>query len=160
VAGLKIAKMTLRSLFRKPATQMYPIKPREWKERTRGHIEIAIKDCILCGICSRKCPTDAITVDREARTWTIRRMGCIQCSCCVEVCPKKCLVNKAGYTEPDTTKAEASFVKPPDAPKEEPKAETADKSADAKKKPAKAKAKPKTAKPKAEKAEETETEDA
>ena len=111
MANLKIGRMVLRSLFKKPATLMYPVIPREWKERTRGRIEIDIDDCIFCGICSRKCPTDAITVDREAKSWTIARMGCIQCSCCVETCPKNCLVNEAGYTAPDTEKQVDTFVK-------------------------------------------------
>ena len=112
MAHLKIGRMVLRSLVRKPATLMYPVVPRKWKERTRGRIEIEIGDCIFCGICSRKCPTDAITVDRGAKSWTIARMGCIQCSCCVEVCPKKCLVNEAGYTTPDMEKIVDEFVKP------------------------------------------------
>jgi formate hydrogenlyase subunit 6/NADH:ubiquinone oxidoreductase subunit I len=116
MANLKIGKMVLRSLFHKPATQMYPVIPREWKERTRGRIEIDIDACIFCGICSRKCPTDAITVDRTAKTWTISRMGCIQCSCCVEVCPKSCLTNVAGYTTPDTQKIVDTFTKIEDAP--------------------------------------------
>ncbi|MDR1815416.1 MAG: 4Fe-4S dicluster domain-containing protein [Clostridiales Family XIII bacterium] len=118
MAGLKIGKMVMRSLFGKPATLMYPVVPREWKERTRGRIEIEIENCIFCGICSRKCPTDAITVDRGAGTWTIRRMGCIQCSCCVETCPKGCLTNVAGYTTPDVIKIEDTFTKPEEAPKE------------------------------------------
>ena len=111
MANLKIGGMVLRSLFRKPATLMYPVIPREWTERTRGRIEIDIDACIFCGICSRKCPTDAITVDRDAKSWTIARMGCIQCSCCVETCPKDCLVNEAGYTTPDTEKHVDTFIK-------------------------------------------------
>jgi len=116
MAGMKIGKMVLRSLFKKPATLMYPVVPKPWKERTRGRIEIDIETCILCGICAKKCPTDAIAVDRGARTWTIQRMGCIQCSCCVEVCPKQCLVNVAGYTSPGTQKVQDTFVKPEDKP--------------------------------------------
>ena len=110
MAYLKIASMIMRSLGKKPATLMYPVVQREWKERTRGRIEIEIDDCIFCGICSKKCPTDAITVVRDEKRWTIERMGCIQCSCCVEVCPKKCLVNEAGYTEPDMEKIVDSIV--------------------------------------------------
>ena len=108
---LKIGKMVMRSLAGKPATLMYPVIPREWKERTRGRIEIEIDDCIFCGICSRKCPTDAITVVRDEKKWSIERMGCIQCSCCVEVCPKDCLVNVAGYTSPSAEKIVDVFVK-------------------------------------------------
>jgi len=123
MANLKIGGMILRSLFKKPATLMYPIRPREWTENTRGRIEIDIDDCIFCGICARKCPTDALAVDKDAKSWTIARMGCIQCSCCVDVCPKKCLVNEAGYTSPDLKKVVDTFVK---APESEPAAETAE----------------------------------
>ncbi|MDR2132531.1 MAG: 4Fe-4S binding protein [Clostridiales Family XIII bacterium] len=112
MAILKIGKMVMGSLFKKPATLMYPVVPRKWQERTRGHIDIAIEDCILCGICARKCPTNAITVAKETKSWTIRRMQCIQCSCCVEVCPKKCLDNKNEYTTPSTEKLVDSFEKP------------------------------------------------
>ena len=110
MANLKIGKMVLRSLFGKPATKMYPVIPREWTDRTRGRIEIDIDTCIFCGICSRKCPTDAIKVDKTEKTWTIERMGCIQCSCCVEVCPKNCLINEAGYTSPDVEKIVDTFT--------------------------------------------------
>ncbi|MDR2088936.1 MAG: 4Fe-4S binding protein [Clostridiales Family XIII bacterium] len=112
MAILKIGKMVMGSLFRKPATLMYPVVPRKWQERTRGHIEIVIEDCILCGICAKKCPTDAITVAKDTKSWTIRRMQCIQCSCCVEVCPKKCLDNKNEYTIPSAEKLVDSFEKP------------------------------------------------
>jgi formate hydrogenlyase subunit 6/NADH:ubiquinone oxidoreductase subunit I len=112
MAVLKIGKMVMGSLFKKPATLMYPVIPRKWQERTRGHIDIVIEDCILCGICARKCPTKAIAVAKEAKSWTIHRMQCIQCSCCVELCPKKCLVNKHEYTTPSTEKLVDSFVKP------------------------------------------------
>ncbi|MDR3294259.1 MAG: 4Fe-4S dicluster domain-containing protein [Clostridiales Family XIII bacterium] len=116
MAILKIGKMIMGSLFKKPATLMYPVIPRQWQEKTRGHIEVVMADCILCGICARKCPTDAITVAKDARTWTIQRMQCVQCSCCVEVCPKKCLTNKNEYTAPDTRKIVDSYEKPADPP--------------------------------------------
>jgi formate hydrogenlyase subunit 6/NADH:ubiquinone oxidoreductase subunit I len=112
MAVLKIGKMVMGSLFKKPATLMYPVVPREWQERTRGHIDIVMDDCILCGICAKKCPTQAISVARDAKSWTIQRMRCIQCSCCVEVCPKKCLVNRGDYTAPSTGKTVDVFGKP------------------------------------------------
>jgi formate hydrogenlyase subunit 6/NADH:ubiquinone oxidoreductase subunit I len=116
VAVLKIGRMVMDSLFKKPATLMYPVAQREWQERTRGHIEIDMDACILCGICMRKCPTGAIAVDRAAKSWSIQRMQCIQCSCCVELCPKKCLLNRNSYTAPDTRKVVDSFVKPEPEP--------------------------------------------
>jgi len=140
--AFKLGKMVMRSLFKKPATLMYPVIPREWQERTRGHIENQINECIFCGICQRKCPTNAIVVDKNKRSWEIARMQCIQCSCCVEVCPKKCLTNENTYTTPSTEKIVDTYVGPPPAPKPEAK-------------PAPAAAEPKAeAKPAAEKAEE------
>ena len=104
----------MRSLFKKPATLMYPVIAREPYELTRGHSRVDMNACILCGICGKKCPTDAITVDKGANTWSIQRMQCIQCSCCVEVCPKKCLENVANYTTPDVIKIVDIFEKPED----------------------------------------------
>lgn len=69
----------LKNLFSKPATKNYPAEPAVYPERSRGHIEIDIDDCIMCGMCQRKCPSGAITVDRATRTWSIERMGCVQC---------------------------------------------------------------------------------
>jgi formate hydrogenlyase subunit 6/NADH:ubiquinone oxidoreductase subunit I len=116
MAILKIGKMVMGSLFKKPATLMYPVIPREWQERTRGHIDVVMEDCILCGICARKCPTKAITVAKDTKSWAIHRMQCIQCSCCVEVCPKKCLTNENAYTGPSTEKITDTFEKPAPPP--------------------------------------------
>jgi formate hydrogenlyase subunit 6/NADH:ubiquinone oxidoreductase subunit I len=104
--------MVMRSLFRKPATLMYPVVPREYTDLTRGHIDVDMNACILCGICMKKCPTDAINVDKKEKTWSIQRMRCIQCSCCVEVCPKKCLNNVGTYTIPNVVKVADIFEKP------------------------------------------------
>jgi len=103
---LTIAGMIMRSLFGKPATLMYPMVPREYPQSSRGHIEIAIEDCIFCGICQRKCPADAITVDRMDKVWEIERLRCVSCTSCSEACPKKCLAMKIGYS-PVTTSPES-----------------------------------------------------
>lgn len=100
MATFKIGKVVLGSLFKKPATRMYPVVAREWQDRTRGHVEIDVTSCITCGICQRKCPANAITVSRDTRTWEIQRMQCVQCGACVDNCPKKCLTMKPEYTAP------------------------------------------------------------
>ena len=114
----KITKVVMRSLFKKPATLMYPVVPRKWQDRTRGNIGIEKTGCILCGICVRKCPTNAIKVSKEDRTWAILRMQCIQCGSCVETCPKKCLVMNPEYTAPNTEKV-IDIVSIPEQPKPE-----------------------------------------
>jgi len=128
MAVFKLGKTIMRSLFKKPATLMYPVVPRNWEERTRGHIENDIDDCIFCGICQKKCPTNALQVNKNKKSWTIERMACIQCSCCVEVCPKKCLTNENAYTTPHTEKIVDTYTASAPAPapnKDEPAKEEA-----------------------------------
>ena len=48
-------------------------------------------DCIYCGMCMRKCPMEAITVDRATKSWSINRERCVWCGICVAGCPKKTL---------------------------------------------------------------------
>lgn len=117
------AKTVFRNLFSAPMTTTYPATPREYPERTRGHVEIQIENCILCGLCMRNCPPRAIQVNRNEGTWEIQRFDCIQCGYCVEGCPKKCLSIVPGYTEPQPQKKSELVVKPKEEPKEEKKEE-------------------------------------
>ena len=110
--AMKMGGKLWSNLFRKPATRQYPAVPREYPEASRGHVEFDPTDCILCGICSRKCPAKAIAVDKAKRTVTIERMQCIQCSYCVESCPKHCLSMVPGYVQPDYTKVIDMFDVP------------------------------------------------
>lgn len=109
---MKFTGFALKNLFSKPATSNYPFEPATYPERSRGHIEIDIDDCIMCGMCQRKCPSGAITVDRAAKTWSIERMGCVQCENCVEGCPKNCLHIVPGYTAPSTEMVVDSYSQP------------------------------------------------
>jgi len=121
VGFYKITKLVLKSMLKKPATHMYPDVPKEWHERTRGQIRIEEAGCILCNICAKKCPADAIKVSRDEKTWVIERMRCVQCESCVEACPKKCLIMEQQYTAPAATKTVDS-VAVPEQPKPDAKA--------------------------------------
>ncbi len=48
--------------------------------------------CVYCSICAKKCPMQAITVDRASKTWTLDEDACIACGTCAECCPKKCII--------------------------------------------------------------------
>lgn len=106
---LDFIPVVLKNLFSKPATRNYPSEKCHLYENERGHIKIDIDNCLFCGMCSRKCPAEAIKVDRGERTWSIDRFRCIVCSSCVESCPKKCLSMEPEYTPPTNVKSIDSF---------------------------------------------------
>jgi formate hydrogenlyase subunit 6/NADH:ubiquinone oxidoreductase subunit I len=54
-------------------------------------VAIDLSTCVFCGLCGKKCPTSAITVDRASKTWTIHRSDCVLCGSCITACPKKSL---------------------------------------------------------------------
>lgn len=109
---MKMGGKLLSNLFSKPVTEEYPVKPREYPEKSRGHIEFDPSLCILCNICGRNCPVGAIGADKAARTLSVNRMQCIQCDYCVEKCPKKALSLVPGYTAPDYQKRTDTFQVP------------------------------------------------
>ncbi len=115
----KMGGMTLSALFGKAPTRMYPFEVREPFARTRGHVEMTdIKGCILCSICARKCPADAIVVDKAAESWTIFPEKCIACDSCVRACPKKVLAMDTHYSPVVTSKVPVVVTKPPLTPEE------------------------------------------
>ncbi|MEG0324864.1 MAG: 4Fe-4S dicluster domain-containing protein [Raoultibacter sp.] len=105
MGSFNLGKMTLGSLFKKPETIQYPAQTRFVPEGLKGHVVIEINDCILCGICMKRCPTGAISVDKPAATWSIDRFRCVQCGSCVRECPKNCLSMDPAYAPPATKKS-------------------------------------------------------
>ena len=123
MAVMKIKNVVLRSQFKKPATLLYPVVCREYPEKGKGHIAVDMSTCICCSICAKKCPADAIKVDRANKSWEISRMSCVQCGCCVDCCPKGSLTMENTYTQPDVSLTVDTFFKP----EEEAPAEAAEK---------------------------------
>lgn len=81
-------KTVLHNLFSKPATRPYPFERREPFTGSRGAITFDDDACTACGACSKKCPSDAIEVDRPAKRLTFHPFRCIVCEACREVCTR------------------------------------------------------------------------
>ncbi len=125
MGGFKLGKMTLGSLFKKPETILYPVETKTPPAGLKGHVVNGVENCILCGICEKRCPCSAIEVDKKGRTWSINRFRCVQCGSCVRECPKDCLTMDTAYTPPATQKYVDSF-EVPEQPKREKPVEVAD----------------------------------
>ena len=48
--------------------------------------------CIYCTLCAKKCPQEAITVDRKAKTWALNEDECVCCGTCQSACPKDAII--------------------------------------------------------------------
>ncbi|MFH1037279.1 MAG: 4Fe-4S binding protein [PVC group bacterium] len=93
-------RTVLKSLFGKSACKMYPKRPATVFAATRGRISFDPSACILCTLCAKNCPPEALTVDREKYFWSIDRRRCILCGACVEKCPKNCITMENTYASP------------------------------------------------------------
>ena len=124
MGSFKLGGMTLKSLFSKPETIMYPVQERYKPEGLKGHIDIDVETCILCGICQKTCPTGAIEVDKAGEAWRIDRFRCVQCGACWRACPKELLVMADTYTPPATQKSIDSFEVHPKKPEKKAAANT------------------------------------
>jgi len=104
----------LTNLVSKPATRRYPFEKREHYRDTRGRVgSIDIDSCIFCGICGKKCPSDAISVSKAKKTWEIDPFKCVVCGVCAEVCPKKCIFMNEEYSAPVYKKETLKHIQQP-----------------------------------------------
>jgi len=102
----------LKNLFSKSATRKYPNVARSTFKDTRGQIRgVDINKCIFCGLCQKKCPSNAIRVDKNANLWEIDRFKCIICAECCRVCPKKCIHMDQEHAPPLYQKRTAKYIK-------------------------------------------------
>lgn len=100
MGSFKLGKMTLRSLFGKPETILYPVETKPAPPGLKGQIGIDMDACILCGICERTCPAGALSVSKDDDSWSIDRFRCVQCGACTRACPKECLTMLPDYQKP------------------------------------------------------------
>lgn len=88
---MKLIIESLKNLLKKPFTQKYPKERPNIPHRLRGKHKYNKEKCVYCGLCARYCPSDAITVDREKKEWSVDIGKCLFCEQCADMCPTKCL---------------------------------------------------------------------
>jgi NADH-quinone oxidoreductase subunit I len=144
VGLLKGLAVTVKHLFKRPVTQMYPHERPVLAPRTRGVIALMEENCTVCMLCSRECPDWCIYIDSHKETVPPAKEGgrartrnvldrfaidfslCMYCGICVEVCPFDALwwspeFEYAEYEMPrlihekDKLRAWADTVPPPPA---------------------------------------------
>ena len=104
----------LKNLISKPATRQYPFERREPFKNARGQISgIDIDSCIFCGICSKRCPSEAIVVNKAEKSWEIDSFKCVVCGVCTEVCPKKCIYMSSVHKSAALAKDKSKYVQQP-----------------------------------------------
>jgi len=104
IKGLQI---TLKHLFMKPITLMYPEEKPAVSPNFRGLHSLKVSHdkakCVACYLCPTVCPAKCITVeagedanhDKFAAIYEIDMLRCIFCGYCVEACP----VDALGMTQ-------------------------------------------------------------
>lgn len=86
----------LRSLFKRPVTELYPFERRESPERLRGKLHWNPEKCTGCCLCVKDCPAEAIeliTLDKKNKRFVLRYHidRCAYCAQCVQNCRFGCL---------------------------------------------------------------------
>lgn len=116
---VKLGGISFKNLFSRPVTKRYPVEPFVPTARTKGHVSIDIDACIFCSLCARKCPAEAIEVDKPALSWSINHFLCVQCGDCVRTCPKHCLTMEGTWVPVSTGPAREVHVRAPE-PEDQP----------------------------------------
>jgi ech hydrogenase subunit F len=117
MAFFEMVKTALKIFIQRPVTILYPAQAAKKTPISRGHVVFDGSKCISCSICQRKCPSQAIVLDKEAKSWQIDRFRCVVCNSCVDTCPSKCLSMDTQYTAPASARGvevfTITYVKPP-----------------------------------------------
>jgi formate hydrogenlyase subunit 6/NADH:ubiquinone oxidoreductase subunit I len=110
MAFFEMAKTALRTVLQRPVTILYPAQAAKKTLLSRGHVVFDGSKCISCSICQRKCPSQALVLNKEAKSWQIDRFRCVVCNSCVDTCPAKCLSMDTQYTAPASVQGVEIFT--------------------------------------------------
>ncbi len=96
---LKASKDTIKNLFSKPNTVLYPYDHVPIPEGFRGAPDIKEPEkCLLCNKCIRLCPTQALSITEVDDTQSIFEINLGRCCYCKE-CEDSCTFGAIILTE-------------------------------------------------------------
>lgn len=86
----------VRSAFRRPVTELYPVVRRPTVEVFRGQLHWTPDECTGCALCVKDCPAEAIeliTIDKAAKRYVFRVHvdRCTFCGQCAYNCRFDCI---------------------------------------------------------------------
>lgn len=99
----------LRNFFSQRATRLYPIEKREPFPEVRGELLFDVNKCTFCVRCQMACPSQCITVDRKAATWSCDSFACVYCGVCTDTCPDGALSHITKYRAVAREKSEMFY---------------------------------------------------
>jgi len=102
---MRILRDVITSLLKKPFTTKYPKEKLKVPKRFRTRMHNWSREkCIWCKLCERSCPTEAITIDKNKKTYQVNLSKCIFCKVCEEVCPTDAINLSGKVVESDERK--------------------------------------------------------
>ncbi|MBC2697843.1 MAG: NADH-quinone oxidoreductase subunit I [ANME-2 cluster archaeon] len=89
---LKNLQITLRTVYTKSVTRLYPEEIMELPDAFRGQQHLDMDKCVGCGICSQMCPNNVIEIVKSGKWYPQFDNGhCMFCGLCVDFCPNGAL---------------------------------------------------------------------
>jgi NADH-quinone oxidoreductase subunit I len=127
---LKGFGVTLKQIFKKPLTPLYPEYKRPVYPRFRGRhqlhrFENGLEKCVGCSLCAAACPADCIRVvaaentpdhrvsagERYAAVYEINLARCIFCGYCEIACPFDAITMGTDFEMSDYERPDLIFTK-------------------------------------------------